>query len=158
LKEGAVEEMVPPFFYDKRGVSEVVASLMMIVLVSIASIVVYSYSVNTFASSSSLVQLNTALKEEQARERLSIIAVWWDNASQLNVTVLNYGKIELVIDAVYVDGVHASAYTSGKGDTVSRGGIAAVRFVSPVSIAEGHTYEIAAITERGSKDVVQWEA
>jgi len=150
--------MIPSFFHDKRGVSEVVASLMMIVLVLIASVAVYSYSVNTFGSSSSSNQLNTALKEEQARERLSIIAVWWDNASQLNVTVLNYGKIELVIDAVYVDGVHASAYISGKGDTLLRGGIAAVRFASPVSIADGHTYEITAITERGSRDVVHWEA
>jgi len=150
--------MIPSFFHDKRGVSEVVASLMMIVLVLIASVAVYSYSIRTFSSSSSLLQLNTALKEEQARERLSIIAVWWDNASQLNVTVLNYGKIELVIDAVYVDGVHASVYISGKGNTLLREGIAAVRFISPVSIADGNTYEITAITERGSRDVVHWEA
>ena len=150
--------MVRSLFQDKRGLSEVVASLTMIVLVLIASVAVYSLSVDTLGSSSSLFQMHTALREEQARERLSILAVWWDGASQLNVTVLNCGKIELVIDAVYINGVQASAYTSGNGETVAKGSIASIKFASSVLIVDGQTYEIAAVTERGSRDAVYWKA
>ena len=78
----------------------------------------------------------------------------------LNVTVLNYGEIELAIDGVYIDGtqVSATAYTDGKGETVTKGSIVSVKFFSPVSIVDGQIYEIIAVSERGSRDVVYWEA
>jgi len=78
----------------------------------------------------------------------------------MNVTVLNYGKIELVIDAMYVDGTQVSAltYTDGQGETVLKDNLVSVKFTSPVSIVDGQTYEIAAVSERGSRDVLYWEA
>jgi len=78
----------------------------------------------------------------------------------MNVTVLNYGKIEIVIDAVYIDGtqVPTAAHTDGKGETVAKGSLVFVKFTSPVSIVDGQTYEIVAVSERGSRDVVYWEA
>jgi len=153
--------MIRSLFHDKRGVSEVVASLMMILIVTIAGTALYAYSVSSLGSSGSSFQLETAKKKELARERLSITTVWWNvSTDYMNITVLNYGKIELVIDAVYIDGtqVSASAFTDGIGETTAKGSLVSVKFTSPVPITGGQTYEITAVSERGSRDVVYWEA
>jgi len=153
--------MLRSLFHDKQGVSEVVASLAMILVVSIAGTALYAYSMDTFSSSGGSYQLQTAQREERARERLLITSVWWNAITDyMNVTVLNYGKIELTIDAVYIDGtqVSASAYISGRGETIAKGSIVFVKFTSPVSILDGQTYEIIAVSERGSKNVVYWKA
>ena len=89
-----------------------------------------------------------------------IIAVWWDTVDKLNLTVLNYGKIELAIDAVYIDGtqVSPSAYTDGKGVILVKENMISVKFTLPVSIVSDQSYEIVVVSERGSKDAVYWEA
>jgi len=150
--------MTRSLFRNKRGVGEVIASLMMVLIVSVAGVIVYSYSLGTSASSSSFFQLEASQKEERARERFSIIAVWWDTVSQLNLTVLNYGKIELVIDAVYINGTAVSTYSSGDGVPIGTGELICVRFTSPVPIVNRQTYEILAVSRRGSKNVVFWKA
>ena len=134
---------------------------MMILIVSVAGVALYAYSANTFSSSGNAYQLETAQKEEQARERLLITTVWWNATTDyMNVTVLNYGEIELAVDAIYVDGTQVSttAYTNGRGIVMPKSNLVSVKFTSPVSIVDGQTYEIAAVTGRGSRNVVYWEA
>jgi len=144
---------------DKRGVSEIVGSLVILLIASVAGAGLYAYSLNAFSSSTNSFLLQTSGSEEYARERLLITAVWWNvTTDYMNVTVLNYGKIEFAIDAVYIDGTQVSAYTSGKGETVAKGSLVSVKFTSPVSIVDGQTYQIIVATERGSRDVVYWKA
>lgn len=144
-------------FQDRRGVSEIIASLLIVLVVSIAGAALYSYSSEAFASSSNSFQLLTDKREERARERFSIIAVWQDTDDQINVTILNHGKIDLTIDAVYIDG-SAATIRIGRGETITRGDLISLKFISPFSIEEGHTYEIIAVSERGSKDAVYWKS
>ena len=89
-----------------------------------------------------------------------ITTVWRGASDFMNVTILNYGENELVIDAVYINGtqVSAPAYTDGRGVTVPKGNLISVKFTSPVSIVSGQSYEIVVVGERGSRDVVYWEA
>jgi archaellum component FlaF (FlaF/FlaG flagellin family) len=149
--------MSKSLFRDKRGVSEVVASLIIILVVSVAGTILYSFSMEAFNSSLSSFLLQTKGREEQAKERLSVTAVWWDNNSQLNLTVLNYGKIELAIDAVYVNGMKATI-TEGNGIVVVSKETVQIKFTSPMSIQDEETYEIVAVSQRGSKAVVYWKA
>jgi len=133
----------------------------MVLIVSVAGSGLYAYSLNAFSSSGSSFLLQTSGREERARERLLITTVWWNVTNDyMNITILNYGKIELAIDAVYIDGtqVSPSAFTDGKGTTVTKGSIVSVKFTSPVLIVDGEPYEIIAVSERGSNDVVYWEA
>jgi archaellum component FlaF (FlaF/FlaG flagellin family) len=146
------------FLRNNRGISEIIASLFLLLIVSVAGAALYSSSLSAFSSSSSTFQQQIDQREEQARERLSIIAVWRGTANQLNLTVLNYGKIEFTIDAVYIDGAKVSAYISGRGETVAKDGIVSVKFTSSILIVVGRTYEIIAVSERGSRDVAYWQA
>lgn len=149
---------VRSLFPNERGVSEIIASLILILIVSAAGVLAYSISLSSFSSSTSIFQLQTSQREEKVRERFAIVAVWWDLASQLNLTVLNYGKIEVTVDAVYVEGVAVSDYVSGKGVKTGAGGLVCMKFVSPVTIQSGQTYGIVAVSERGSQDEVFWKA
>ena len=158
LWKGRVKKMVRSLLRDRRGVSEVVASLIMILIVSIVGAAIYSNSVNMLGSSSSSFLVQMKRREESARERLAIVAVWWDNENQLNLTILNYGKIDLAIDAVYIDGTAVTTFVSGRGTTVTRKDIVSVRFNPPFTIQDGQTYELVAVSERGSRDVVYWKA
>lgn len=146
---------------NNKGVSEIVASLLIILIVSVAGAALYSYSLTTFSSSSSSFQSLTTLREERTQERLSIIAVWWDNSTGqdlMNITILNAGKIHFAIDAVYVNGTAALTFTDGRGTTVVLSDIVSVKFNSPIIIDNDQSYEIVAITERGSKDAISWKA
>jgi len=154
-----MKKMLRSLFHDKRGVSEIVASLIIVLIVTVAGAGLYAYSLNAFSSSGSSFLLQTSGREERARGRLLITTVWWNVTNgYMNVTVLNYGKIEFAIDAVYIDGRQVSAYASGKGETVAKESLVSVKFTSPVPIADGQTYEIVAVSERGSRDVLYWEA
>ena len=150
--------MTRSIFNDNRGVSEIVASLVILLIVSVAGAALYSYSLSAFSSSNDSFQLQIDQREEQDQERFSIIAVWWDKANQLNVTILNYGEIDLAIDVVYVDGTQVTTYTSGDGETMAKGSIVSVKFTSPVPILDGQTFEIIVVSERGSRNAISWKA
>ena len=148
--------MFRSFFRGKRGVSEIIASLIIVLIVSVAGVALYSFSLAAFSSSSTSFQLQIDQREEQTRERFLIVAVWWDTVDGVNLTVLNYGRIELAIDAVYIDGTLVSI-GEGRGTVIASSGNGHLRFTL-AGLAQGETYEILAVSERGVKDVVYWKA
>lgn len=158
-KQCGMNMMSRSFFRDKRGVSEIVASLIILLIVSVVGAGLYASSLNAFSTSSSSFLLQTSRREELARERLLITTVWGNvTTDYMNVTVLSYGKIELAIDAAYVNGSAVTTGISGSGTTITTGDIRSVKFTSPVPIAADQTYEIIIVSERGSRDVVYWKA
>jgi flagellin-like protein len=145
-------------FRDRRGVSEIIASLILVLIVTAAGTVAYSMSLSSFSQSSSLFQLQTGQREEQARERFLIISVRNTTmVNQLNLTILNYGEIEVTIDSAYVEGTKVIDLT-GKGVIVGKEQLTTVQFISPVSIQSGVTYEILVVSSRGGKNAFFWKA
>jgi flagellin-like protein len=145
------------FVRNKRGVSEIIASVVLILIVSSAGIVAYSYSIGAFSSTTSLFQLDTSMKEKQVQERFAIVAVW-NSSNQLNLTVLNYGQIDLTLDRVYINWTSVASYLGGRGTTIGEGVLVQISFTSPVTIQSGFTYEIIVVSTRGSKNAVNWKA
>ena len=143
---------------NKRGVSEVIASLILILVVTAAGVVIYAYSVTAFSSSGSHFEQQTKLDQEQMRERFQVIRVWWDTSNQLNVTILNYGQIDITVSAVYINGTAVQQFLSGQSVRVGVGELVWVKFVSPLPIQSGTVSEILVVTERGGKNSVSWKA
>jgi flagellin-like protein len=141
---------------NDKGVSEIIASLILILIVTSAGVVAYSYSIGAFSSFTSLFQLDTNQKEKQAQERFVVIAVW-NSSDQLNLTVLNYGQIDLTLDAVYVNWTSVASYLGGRNATIGKGALSQISFTSPVTIQSGSTYEIVVVSTRGSKNAVNWK-
>ena len=138
--------------------SEIISSVILILVVSSAGVVAYSYSIGAFSSSSSLFQLDTSMKENQAQERFAIIAVWSNPPNQLNLTVLNYGQIGLAIDIVYINWTSVMNYSAGRRTTIGKEALIQVSFTSPIAIQSASTYEITAVSTRGSKNAITWKA
>lgn len=147
------------FVRSRRGVSEIIADLILMLIVSSAGIVAYSYSIGAFSSSSSIFQLDTNSQENQAQERFAIIAVWENLATnQLNLTVLNYGQIGLAINAVYINWTKVTNYLPGWNTTKGNGALIQVSFTSPIAIQSGSTYQITVVSTRGSTNAITWKA
>jgi len=144
-------------FRDRRGVSEIIASLILVLIVTAAGTVAYSMSLSSFSQSSSLFRLQTGQREDQARERFAVIAVSWDRAYRLNLTVLNYGKTDLTVDAVYISGT-AVTNPQGRGVKIGALDLVFVGFNSSAPILTGQTYDILVVSERGSRNEIFWEA
>jgi hypothetical protein len=130
---------------------------MLLLVVSAAGVVLYAYSLGAFNASSSSLRLLTGLKEEKARERFAIVAIWWNAGTQMNLTLVNYGQIEFAIDAAYMNGTAVTSFSSGKGANVGAWELVRIKFTSPIPILSGRRYEIAAVSLRGSTSVVYWK-
>jgi len=147
------------FVRSKRGVSEIIADLILMLIVSSAGIVAYSYSIGAFSSSSSIFQLDTSSQQNQAQERFSIIAVWENQqTNQLNLTVLNYGQIGLTINTVYINWTTVTNYLPGWNTTMGNGALIQVGFISPITIQSGSNYQITVASTRGSTNAITWKA
>lgn len=146
------------FTRNKRGVSEIIASLMLLLIVSSAGIVAYSYSTSAFSSSTSFFQLDMNSKEQQAQERFTIVSVWSNQSNQLNLTAMNYGQIGFAVDAIYVNWTSVTTFLSGRGTIVGNSALAQISFISPITIQSGSLYEIIVVSTRGSETEVNWNA
>jgi flagellin-like protein len=143
---------------NNRGVSEVIASLILILVITVAGVVIYSYSVTAFSFSGSHFEQQTKLDQEQIRERFQVIHVWWDSSNQLNLTILNYGQIDIAVSSVYINGTVVQQFFGDRSVSVGVGELVWVRFASPLPIQLGTVSEILVVTERGGKNSVSWKA
>lgn len=146
------------FLQCKKGVSEIIGSLIIILIVTIAGAGVYAYSLNAMSSSSDSLNQNSKIYTELAQERFEIIRVWSNN-QQLNITILNYGQIGLSINAVYVNGTIVDQYISGKDQTVGEGQLATIEFITPVTIPSDSEsmLQILVASQRGGKHTVLYQ-
>lgn len=77
--------------------------------------------------------------------------------NQVNLTVLNYGEIEVTIAAAYIQGTNVT-YLTGNGNSVGAGQLVTIQFISTVPIQSRSTYEILVVSTRGGTNAVFWEA
>jgi len=86
-------------------------------------------------------------------------AVWWNgNDDLLNITVYNYGMLDLDISDIYVDGVRVQTYFFGRNEVILTEKYLKVAFTSPVTIIDGESYTINIVSSNGVKKVENWEA
>jgi len=146
-------------FSRERAVSEVLASLILLLIVSVLGTSLYSYTLTATGFQQSALQGEVRRDAERAQERFKVIAVWWSGSGDLlNLTVLNYGKLDLKIVDIYVNGKRATVFHSGRGDEIYTLRWKRISFNSPVSISADTSYEIVVVSERGVSIVHSWES
>jgi len=148
--------LLKKFLQCKRGVSEIIGSLIIILIVTIAGVAVYAYSLNAISVSSSELNQQTQVYSELAQERFEVIRVW-NNDLHFNVTVLNFGKTDLTIDAVYVNGAAVNDFLRGKGQTIGSGELVTVEFNSQITFSSGDVLRILVVSERGGRNTVLFQ-
>lgn len=141
-----------------RGVSEVVASLILLLIVTALGTFLYSYTLTSTNLQQSYLQSQVELESERAEERFRVVSVLWLGDDKLNVTILNYGLIDVTIADVYVNGVRVSTYYGGRGEEIYTSEMGWVCFESPIPVEEGSSYEITIVSERGVTYAYLWES
>ena len=140
-----------------RGVSEVVASLILLLIVTTLGTFLYSYTLTSTGLQQDYLRSQVELESERAGERFRIVSVLWLGGDRLNVTILNYGLIDIAIVDVYIDGVRVSTYYGGRGEEIYTSELGWICFDSPIPIEADSTYEITIVSERGVTHVYLWE-
>ena len=143
----------------RRAVSEIVASLMLLLIVSALGTALYSYTLTITQVQHDELTSEMSRATERAKERVRVIAVWWSGAGDLlNVTVLNYGKVDVGISDVYVNDERVIGYSFGRDDVIYTQKWGRLGFTSPTPITSGSTYEITIVSENGVPSVYVWES
>ncbi len=146
-------------FVKRRGVSEIISTIIIILIVSVAGSLLFTYSSVLFQRQQDTAIRENKLSTVQAQELFRFSAVWWNgNDDLLNVTVYNYGKLDIDISDIYIDGVRVEAYFFGRGELILTEKYLRVAFTSPVTLVAGETYSINIVSSNGVKKVGDWEA
>jgi flagellin-like protein len=143
----------------RRGVSEIIATIILIMIVSIAGTLLFAYSSTYIQNLNDQYQENNDLTIGTAQERFTITTVWWSGSDDfLNITVYNFGQNDIKITDIYIDGVQVSTYAFGRDTLILTEKILQLGVTSPVTITDGAEYRVTIVSERGVSEIVYWEA
>lgn len=143
----------------RRAVSEIVASLMLLLIVSALGTALYSYTLTISQVQHDDLTSEISMATKRTRERVRIIAIWWPGTGNLlNITILNYGKVDVGIADVYVNDERVIDYSFGRNEVIYTQKWARLCFTSPRPITSGSTYEITIVSENGVPNVYVWES
>lgn len=142
-----------------RALSEVVTSLIFLLIVAVLGGSLYSYTLTVMGPQQNAFQDEIDFEAERAQERFRVISVWWSGSDDvLNLTVLNYGLLDIKISDVYVNGERVTSYQAGRNEEIYTSKLRSVIFTSPVPISQDVQYEIVLVTERGVSHVYNWRS
>ena len=86
----------------RRGVSEIISTIIIILIVSIAGSLLFTYSSGLFQGQQDKALKENKLSTDQVQERYKLTTVWWNgNDNLLNITVYNYGTLDIEIRYIF---------------------------------------------------------
>ncbi len=125
---------------NEKGVSPVIAVLLMIAIAVAASILVYVWSMG-------LIGTLTTGGGSQTREQVIVDAYAWNATGDMTLYLRNVGSAEVILDAVYVGGNVAS---TNMASTLPVLGPVETIIVTPSgTYTSGVAYTVKAITKTG---------
>lgn len=131
----------------KKGISPIIATLLLILIAIAAGVIVYAYVVGFIGSQSpSAPQVGT--------DQLTITAVTNTSDTSLTVYVQNVGQTKLNVSSIFVyfvNGTLSQEATIGSGYSISAGSTSPV--ISTITQLSSGTYYVKATTSTGSTAV-----
>ncbi len=146
-------------FLKRRGVSEVISTIILILIVSSAGSLLFAYSSGFFQEQQDAILRENELTVNQAEERFRVTTVLWNGVDDvLDIAVYNYGVDDMAISDIYIDGIRVQTYTSGRAEVILTEKIRRIVFTSPVTITLGAGYTINIVSSNGVSKIDNWEA
>jgi len=134
-----------------RGVSEVVASLLLLGVVIALSALILTYSLGAFQLTQTSMSKRFFEEAQSLREQLVIVDVWYHNG-ELSVAVYNCGGTEAVVAGVYIN---ETLIASPRVELL----VGETKWVNAsFEIEEGATYRVKVSSERGNTYETLWKA
>lgn len=143
---------------SKKGVSEVVASLVVLLIISILGTSIYSVSVTTMQKQRDAIKWTSNIESEKYMEKIRTLYVNWNSTGdELEIYFLNYGNIVINIADIYLNGFRVLNYIEGRNVPVQTSDIDTIKIELPITITTGELYEVIIVTGRGVSHVYNWQ-
>ena len=127
----------------KKGVSPVIAVLLMIAIAVAAAILVYVWAMG-------LIGTLTGTGGQQVKEQIIMDAYNWQTpAGPMTIYMRNVGSSQIIVDAVYVGGASAASGLSSQLNLQSTASVFSVSVPTSISATSGVGYTVKVITKTG---------
>ncbi len=87
----------------RRGVSEILATMMVLMIVSSLGVMLYNISLSNLSNQQSNLSSSVETQKGMAQERFEIIDVIRRNDTHVIVYYVNYGSVNVIISSVYLE-------------------------------------------------------
>ena len=142
---------------SRRAVSEVVASLLLIMIVMVFGTLVLVYSFSTFQRSHRMLIDTITSERLSLKERFTIVDIWLHEGN-LSIAVYNHGDVDVTISRVYLANENFLAALNTTPITIPTGRFKWVNASVDDLIVKGNTYHVKVSSERGVTCEVLWKA
>jgi FlaG/FlaF family flagellin (archaellin) len=92
-----------PFFKNKRGIDTIIAELLMVLIVVVASFMVYAYATGLFGA--------IATPQKIASEQISLEYASFSNNTVVNLSIRDIGTTPITLKSYYVNDYTGNQYT-----------------------------------------------
>jgi FlaG/FlaF family flagellin (archaellin) len=97
------ELRIGPFFKNKRGIDTIIAEVLMVLIVVIASVMVYAYATGLFGA--------IATPQKVATEQISMEYASFTNNTVVNLSLRDIGTTPITLKSYYVNDYTGNQYT-----------------------------------------------
>ena len=149
--------MVKGMHRRHRAVSEVISSLIILLVVSVLGTFLYSNALTAMGNQEDYLKRDLRIEAGKAQERVRIVSALGSvSQDMLNITFMNYGRLDVKIVDIYVEGVRVTSYISGREDEILTQDLGTVSFTSPVPFVDDANYDLVIVSERGVTYAYSW--
>jgi len=101
---------------SRKAVSEILASVILIIIAGTLGAVLYSTSLHTTTEQTLLLESDISRDIDSSQERFRAVGIFFDG-SNIVIYVLNFGKNDLTISDIYVNNTRIANFV-GQGVTI----------------------------------------
>lgn len=142
----------------RRGVSEIVGSLIILLIVSTLGTYLYNHSLTVITYQQDSLEHEMKISSERAQERFRVTAIWWSSSYDLfNITVYNFGNSEISVSDIYINSERVNSFLYGRNESIGIKELGKVCFSPPSPIPPDNIFEIVIVSQRGVSDVYHKE-
>ena len=88
----------------RRGVSEILAVMIVLMVSLIASVSIYNLAITSFNRYADDYSYQVDSAQQRIEERFTVVSIYENDDTFVEVNIYNYGNRDLSIDTIYVEG------------------------------------------------------
>jgi hypothetical protein len=136
---------------NRKAVGEIVAALILILIAGILGSLLFTISLGSTNQQSKELKAQLDIEKESTQERFNLLYLSNDSGD-LTLWIQNYGKIDITIVDIYIEGVR----TSFSELEINVGEICKIDELTLPSGITGPEYKVVVISSRGVRNVSEW--
>ena len=135
----------------RRGISELYASVILLIIISSMGTILYSYAIETALNYEENIMHQEEIKSKKLMEKYSIIYIKWNNDTErFKISIFNYGTYDIEIGEIYINNEIVKSNSDNKDIKIESYQIKEISINTTIKIMDNVLYEILVTTKNGS--------